>query len=42
VDKALTCGSAVQPYVVVVGDVDGQDSTLYNDQQHSIPVGNSN
>lgn len=28
-DKALTCGSTVQPYVVVVGDVDGQDSTYY-------------
>jgi len=29
VEKALTCGSTVQPYVVVVGDIDGQDSTYY-------------
>jgi len=29
VDKALTCGSTVQPYVIIVGDVDGQDSTYY-------------
>jgi len=29
VDKALTCCSTVQPYVVIVGDVASQDATYH-------------